>query len=81
VVETNFRQQVLESEPSLGGLPAAPLILIDDFDAVRGPAQQRGAMHERILPVPGLAMFENLLRCRLANVNDGLSLPMPILDF
>ena len=40
VVQADLGEEILEPEPSRGGLPAASLIFIDDLHAVRGPAQQ-----------------------------------------
>jgi hypothetical protein len=74
VVQADLGEQVLKPEASHGGLPTAPLVFIDDLHAVRGPAQQFGAIHQGVLPIRGFTILQDLLRSRLSDVDDGLSL-------
>ena len=80
VVETDLRQQILKAKPSLSRLTATSLVFIDDFHAILGPAQQRGPMPQGVLPIRGLTMFQDLLRGRLSDIDDGFTLSVPILD-
>jgi len=76
----NFGEQVLKSAPPVGRLGALPLILIDDQDAIPGPPQNDRMIGEGILPFPRFPMVEDLLRVRLAHVNDGETLEVPLED-
>ena len=49
VVQADFRQQPLETEPTFGRGAATSLIFIDDFDMITGPAELHGLMHQCIL--------------------------------
>ena len=81
MVQTDLRQQVLKAQAPHGRLTAPTLIFIDDFDAILGPAQERGTMHQRVLPISRLAVFHDLLRGRLPDIDDGLSFQVPVFDF
>ena len=78
MVEADFREQVLEAEPSFDMPTAAALVFIDDFHAILGPTQAERALDQRVLPIGRLTMFDDLLRRRLPDVNDRFPLPMPI---
>ena len=77
VVQADLGEQVLEAEPALGRLPAAPLVLVHDFHAALGPAQGGGPMHQAVLPVRRLAVLEHLLGRRLPDVDDRFALQVP----
>ena len=74
VVQADLGEQVLEAQPSLGRLPAAPLVFIHDFHPVRGPTKRGGPMHQAILPVCRLAVLQHLLGSRLSDVDDRFTL-------
>jgi hypothetical protein len=61
----------MEAAPVCGALAAVPLVLIDEDHALPGPAQGHGVVREGILPFAGFAVFEDLLRCRLTDIDDG----------
>jgi hypothetical protein len=50
MIEAEFGQNVLEAETPRSRLTAAPLVRIDDLDAVAGPAQSDGQVGQGILP-------------------------------
>jgi hypothetical protein len=62
VVHCNFRQQAVEAAPVPGALAAVPLVLVDNDDALGQPAEGGGVAGEGVLPLAGLAAFEDLLR-------------------
>ena len=80
VVETDLGEQPLEAEPALGRGPALALILVDDEDAVRGPAEFDGPVDEGVLAVGGFPVLGDLLGGGLADVDDGQPVEMPGLD-
>ncbi len=59
-----------------GGLTALALILVDDLDLGTWPTQGHGVLDKGILASGGFAVFENLLQCGLANVDQSLTLVM-----
>src|SRR5437588_671370 len=80
MIETHFGQQALEAEPSLGRGAAQPLILIDDLNLVGCPAERDGPVDERVLPVCGFPILDDLLRGGLADVHDGSPFQMTRLN-
>ena len=49
VIQGDFGQQPLEAWPPLGGLAAAPHVIVDDLDKVVGPAEVDGPAGECVL--------------------------------
>jgi hypothetical protein len=80
VVEAHLGEQALEAEAALGAGPAAPLVLVDDEDAVGGPTEFHSAVGEGVLPLRGLGVATNLLGGGLTHVDDGCAFQMPCLD-
>ena len=80
VIEADLGEQPLEAEPSLGRGPTFPLIVVDDEDAVRRPAEFHGPLDEGVLAVGGLAVLGDLLGGGLADVDDGQAVQVPGLD-
>jgi hypothetical protein len=80
VVEADLGEEPLEPEPPLGRGPTLALIVVDDEDAVRWPAEFNGSPGEGVLAVRGLAVLGNLLRGGLADVDDGQAVQMPGLN-
>src|SRR4051794_39917763 len=74
VAQRDLAEQVLESEPTLDPLPARRLVIVDDQDPGLGPPELGGAAAELVLQVGRLAVAEDLLRTRLADVDDGQAL-------
>ena len=60
VIEADFGQQPLETEPPLGRSSTASLVFVDDEDAIRWPAEVGGSVREAILSVGRFAMFRDL---------------------
>jgi hypothetical protein len=73
-------QEALESAPTVGRTTAQALILVDDQDALPGPAQGDRMVGEGILPLARFAMIEDLLRIGLADVDDGEAIEVKIKD-
>ena len=60
-----------------GDLPGgAGLVLVDEQDLIFAPAQFEQAVAKRPLVDGALTVFQDLLRCGLAKVDDGLALPV-----
>ena len=76
----NLGQEALESAPLVGRPAAVSLIVIDDQDAIPGPSPGDRVVGEGILPLPRLAMVENLLGIGLAHVNDSDAVEVEIED-
>jgi hypothetical protein len=70
VVQTDFRQRPLEAKPVVGRGPALALILINDENAIRGPTEFDGPVHQRVLAVGGFAILGDLLDGGLADVDN-----------
>ena len=80
MVHGHLGQQPLESAPPVGRPAAQPLILVDDQDAIPGPAQGGRVVGEGILPLPRFAMVEHLLGVGLADVDDGEAVEVEVED-
>ena len=80
MVEADLGEQPLEAEPSLGRGPALALVVVDDEDAVRRPAEFDGPLGEGVLAVGRLAVLGDLLGGGLADVDDGQAVEVPGLD-
>lgn len=77
------RDRFCESGKSAAALrrrPAAPEVLVDDFDNIVGPAQRAGALSQCVLPGRGLGVFEHLRHRRLPDVDEGSTLEVPCTD-
>src|SRR5262249_39256344 len=72
--------QALETGPQFGALAAAPLVLVDHENSLRGPTQRSGVVRQRVLSVPRFPMVDDLLRTGLSNVDHGQALPMVVLN-
>jgi hypothetical protein len=73
-------QEALKTVPAVGPTTGQALIVVDDQDAIPGPAQGDRVVGEGILALPRLAMIEDLLRVGLADVDDGESIELKIED-
>src|SRR2546423_1516670 len=80
MIDRHLGQQPLKSGSILGIAAALTLIFVDDLNPISGPSQSNGVIDQSVLAQPGLAVFQNLLRARLADVNKRQSLQMPALD-
>src|ERR1700678_4004638 len=70
MIHRNFGEQPLEAGPAFGGPTAQAEVVINDDDALSGPAQERGVASEPILAIKRLAIFCDLLRGRLPDVDN-----------
>src|SRR5512135_600875 len=70
MIEADLGHQAMEAGPALGGLTAAPLIVIDDQDAGGGPAQLNSPLAELVLERGRFTVLQDLVRGRLADVDD-----------
>ena len=80
VLHGHLGQEALKSAPTVGPTTAQALIVVDDQDAIPRPAQGDRMVGEGILPLPRLAMIEDLLWLGLADVDDGEAIEMKIED-
>src|SRR3954471_14714327 len=80
MIETDLGEQSLEAESALGRGPTLALIVVDDEDAVRWPAEFDGPVSQRVLAVGGVAVLGDLLAGGLAGVDDGQPVEMPGLE-
>src|SRR3954454_16123974 len=77
MVEGDLGQQPLESGPSLARLAAPAQVVVDRGDVVGWPAEVCGAAGQCVLAGGGLLMFDHLLGCGLADVDEGRAFEMP----
>src|SRR5215468_8484372 len=70
VVQADLGQEPLEPQPAFSGRRAAALVLVDDEDPLLRPAQRDRSLRQGVLKLLRLAIARDLLRSRLANVND-----------
>ena len=76
MVHGDLGQQALETEPGVGGAAALPEVLVDDEDPIGGPAEGAGVISQGILAGERLAILNDLLGARLADIDDGQLGPM-----
>jgi hypothetical protein len=76
----NFGQEALESAPLVRRPPTLPLVVVDDQDAIPRPPQGDRVGGESILPLPRLAVIEDLLGIGLPHVDDSESVEVGIED-
>jgi hypothetical protein len=81
VAQADLGQQALEAATLAGVLAAEALVVVDDQDAVGGPAVRGCPLDQLVLAGPGLDVLEDLLQTRLANINDNEKGKMVIGDF
>ena len=80
MIKTEFREDVLEASATLDRLSGAPLVRVDDLDAVAGPAQRDGHVGQGILARGRLLVLGHLLGTRLADIDDGFAIEMMVAD-
>ena len=80
MIEAEFGEDVLDAAATLDRLPAAPLVRVDDLDAVAGPAERDGHVGQGILARGRLLVLGHLLGARLADVDDGFAIEMMVAD-
>jgi hypothetical protein len=80
VLQGNFGEEALEPAAPVGGASAHPLIVVDDQDAIPGPSQGGRMVGQGVLPFPRFAMDEDLVGIRLAHVDDGQAIEVPVED-
>jgi hypothetical protein len=80
MVQADFRQHALKAHTCHHTLATLTLILVNDHDTVARPPQGDGAVHQGILPGPGLHVLDDLLGMGLAHIHDGQSLQMIIVE-
>jgi hypothetical protein len=80
VLHGNFGEEALKSASQVGCASAHPLIVIDGQDAIPGPSQCGRMVGQGVLPFPRFAMVEDLVGIRLAHVDDGEAIEVPIED-
>ena len=56
---------------------AERLVLVDDLDGLARPAQRLGTLDQGVLPARALAVIADLMRARLADVDDRLAAQVP----
>src|SRR5262245_6641186 len=77
VVHAHLGDDALKAVASLGGLLAAlSLIVVDDQDALSGPAQGRGVVGQGILALAGFAMMADLVGAGLPDIDQGEPFPV-----
>jgi len=76
VVQADLGQEPLEPQPAFRGRRAAALVLVDDEDPLLRPAQRDRPLGQGILKLRGLTVVRDLLRRRLADVDDRQALPV-----
>ena len=76
MVQADLGQEPLEPQPAFGRLSAAALVLVDDQDPLLRPAQRDRPLGQGILKLRGLAIPRDLLRRRLADVDDRQAFPV-----
>jgi hypothetical protein len=59
---SDFGQQPLKAAAVFGTLAAEPLVLVDHQHTIGRPAQLLRQLSEPVLPLPGLAVFQHLIR-------------------
>ena len=77
VVEGDLGQQPLEPGPALDRLAALAQVVVDDGDAVAGPAEGDGAVGQGVLAGGRLLVVDDLLGRGLADVDDGRAVEVP----
>ena len=80
MLQGNFGEEALEPAAPVGGASAHPLIVVDDQDAIPGPSQGGRMVGQGVLPFPRFAMVEDLVGIRLAHVDDGQAIEVPVED-
>src|SRR5262245_5417712 len=77
VVHAHLGDHALEAVAFLGGLLAGlTLVVVDDQDALSGPAQGRGGVGQGILALSGFAMMADLVGAGLPDIDQGEPLAM-----
>jgi hypothetical protein len=76
VPERDLGEQSLEAESALDRLTAHPLVVVDYYDTGLGPPVLDSPAAELVLEVGRLAVADNLLGRRLADVDDGETVEM-----
>jgi hypothetical protein len=80
MVHGNFSQDALKSGAPIGRLTSAPLVLVDEQDPVFRPPEGDCELNQSVLPLARLDVVEDLLGIRLANVDDGQPVEVPIIE-
>ena len=62
VIEADFREQSLETEPPFRCTAAFPLVVINNEHAVSWPTQFNRPVDQSVLSFSGFAVFKDLLR-------------------
>src|SRR6185369_3939783 len=77
VVEGDLGQQPLEAGSPFDGLATLTQVVVDGDDPVTRPAQRHGPVGQGVLAGGGLLVVEDLLRGRLADVDDRQAVEVP----
>ena len=80
MVEGHLGHQALEPRAVVGGLAAVPLVFVDDHDTLGRPTKALGELGQSVLPLPRLAIFEDLLRRRLSYIDHRQTIQMQVAD-
>src|SRR5262249_46224493 len=77
VVHAHLGDHALKAVAFFGGLLAAlPLVVVDDQDALSGPAQGRSGVGQGILALAGFAMMADLVGAGLPDIDQGEPFPV-----
>src|SRR5438045_187131 len=77
VVHAHLGDHALKAVACFGGpLAALSLVVVDDQDALSGPAQGRGVLGQGVLALAGFAMMADLVRAGLTDIDQGEPLAM-----
>src|SRR5262245_50502720 len=80
-VEGDLGEQTLEAGAALDGLAALAQVVVDGDDPVARPAEGNCPVGQGVLSGGGLLVIEDLLRRRLADVDDGHAVEVPGPEF
>ena len=80
MVETDFRQDVLEAGTPFHIPATVPLVPVDDLDAITGPTESDGQVGEGILSRLRFLVLDDLLGARLSHINDCFTFQMAAAD-
>jgi hypothetical protein len=80
VIDGHLGQQPLKPGSIVGVAAALALVFVDDLDPIGRPSQGDGVIDQGVLPQPGFAVFQDLLRAGLADVHERQAVQVPTLD-
>src|SRR6516162_10575555 len=78
VLHANFSDKAVKSASVFSRLTADPLVVVDDQDPGPWPSQRNGVVDQCVLTLARFTMIENLLRSRLADIDDRQKTELPI---